>query len=198
MNRFRTCRGARCGRAATGHFLGWGFAEGGKVFAVRCTSPDAPIFDITRLKAEANPDATGRGEPGLALVSRIATYLAFVRWIALPPPSKNATQRGKQMVGIFEVRSGAYYAVTCTRRQRFRMEGKMDEVEWEIVRADIAMEKARLEANGDWAKWRESQTRTNLRRAALVAPADWAARASQGAAWTARRLGWRWDQREGR
>ena len=53
----------------------------------------------------------------------------------------------------------------------------MDEVEWEIVRADIAMEKARLEANGDWAKWRESQTRTNLRRAALVAPADWAARA---------------------
>ena len=34
----------------------------------------------------------------------------------------------------------------------------MDEVEWEIVRADIAMEKARLEANGDWAKWRESQS----------------------------------------
>ncbi len=40
----------------------------------------------------------------------------------------------------------------------------MDEVEWEIVRADIAMEKARLEANGDWAKWRESQAPTNLRR----------------------------------
>ena len=53
----------------------------------------------------------------------------------------------------------------------------MDEVEWEIVRADIAMEKARLEANGDWAKWREFQARTNQRRAALAAPADWTQRA---------------------
>src|SRR5271166_6901087 len=34
----------------------------------------------------------------------------------------------------------------------------MDKVEWEIVRADIAMEKARLKANGDWAKWEEFQT----------------------------------------
>ena len=74
----------------------------------------------------------------------------------------------------------------------------MDEVEWEKVRADIAMEKARLEANGDWAKWRESQARTNLRRAVFAAPAYWAARATQGAAWTPRRLGWPWDQREGR
>ena len=73
----------------------------------------------------------------------------------------------------------------------------MDEVEWEIVRADIAREKARLEANGDWAKWRESQARPNLRRAALAAPADWAARAAQGGAWTPRRLRWPWDQREG-
>jgi hypothetical protein len=27
----------------------------------------------------------------------------------------------------------------------------LDPVEWELVRADIAMEKARLKANGDWA-----------------------------------------------
>jgi hypothetical protein len=74
----------------------------------------------------------------------------------------------------------------------------MNEVEWEIVRADIAMEKARLEANGDWAKWRESQAPTNLRRDALAALADWRARAAQGAAWSPRRLGWRWDHTEGR
>ena len=72
----------------------------------------------------------------------------------------------------------------------------MDELEWEIIRADIAMEKARLEANGDMAKWRESQARTNLRRAALDTPADWAAQAAQGAAWTPR--SWPWDPREGR
>ena len=27
----------------------------------------------------------------------------------------------------------------------------LDPVEWELVRADIAMEKARLKANGDWS-----------------------------------------------
>jgi len=37
----------------------------------------------------------------------------------------------------------------------------MDEVEWEIVRADIAAEKARLKANGDWAKWEKFQAQTN-------------------------------------
>ena len=74
----------------------------------------------------------------------------------------------------------------------------MDEVEWEIVRADIAMEKARLEANGDWAKWRESQAPANLRLAALAGLADLRARTAQGAAWTPRRLRWPWDQGEGR
>ncbi len=39
----------------------------------------------------------------------------------------------------------------------------LDPVEWEIVRADIAMEKARLKANGDWAKWEDFQTQTNIR-----------------------------------
>jgi hypothetical protein len=39
----------------------------------------------------------------------------------------------------------------------------LDPVEWELVRADIAMEKARLKANGDWSKWEEFQTRTNAR-----------------------------------
>lgn len=53
------------------------------------------------------------------------------------------------------------------------MEEPMDKVEWEIVRADIAMEKARLKANGDWAKWEEFQTQSNRMRAAYTAPADW-------------------------
>ncbi len=46
----------------------------------------------------------------------------------------------------------------------------LDAVEWELVRADIAMEKARLKANGDWAKWEEFQARTNAR---FVARAEW-------------------------
>ncbi len=44
----------------------------------------------------------------------------------------------------------------------------LDPVEWELVRADIAMEKARLKANGDWAKWEEFQAKTNSRFAAHV------------------------------
>ena len=42
----------------------------------------------------------------------------------------------------------------------------LDPVEWELVCADIAMEKARLKANGDWAKWEEFQAQTNSRFAA--------------------------------
>ena len=50
----------------------------------------------------------------------------------------------------------------------------LDRVEWELVRADIAMEKARLKANGDWSKWEEFQTRTNakLERALIGWPAQ--------------------------
>jgi hypothetical protein len=44
----------------------------------------------------------------------------------------------------------------------------LDPVEWELVRADIAMEKARLKANGDWAKWEEFQAQTNAKFAAWV------------------------------
>jgi hypothetical protein len=40
---------------------------------------------------------------------------------------------------------------------------ELDPVEWELVRADIAMEKARLKANGDWSKWEEFQAQTNAR-----------------------------------
>jgi hypothetical protein len=43
---------------------------------------------------------------------------------------------------------------------------ELDPVEWELVRADIAMEKARLKANGDWSKWEEFQAQTNARFAA--------------------------------
>ncbi len=43
----------------------------------------------------------------------------------------------------------------------------LDPVEWELVRADIAMEKARLKANGDWAKWEEFQSQTNIRWARM-------------------------------
>jgi hypothetical protein len=52
----------------------------------------------------------------------------------------------------------------------------LDPVEWELVRADIAMEKARLKANGDWSKWEEFQIQTNARLAAYSAPLGWRAR----------------------
>ena len=53
------------------------------------------------------------------------------------------------------------------------MSGKdLDPVEWELVRADIAMEKARLKANGDWSKWEAFQAQTNARFGAYVAYAD--------------------------
>ena len=46
-------------------------------------------------------------------------------------------------------------------------ERPLDAVEWELVRADIAMEKARLKANGDWSKWEEFQRESNAMRARL-------------------------------
>ena len=52
----------------------------------------------------------------------------------------------------------------------------LDPVEWELVRADIALEKARLKANGDWAKWEEFQARSNAMRAGYAAPAGCDAR----------------------
>ena len=55
-----------------------------------------------------------------------------------------------------------------------------NQVEWELVRADIAMEKARLKANGDWAKWEEFQTETNYM---LAAYSDWRARESFALWW---------------
>lgn len=54
----------------------------------------------------------------------------------------------------------------------------LDPVEWELVRADIAMEKARLKANGDWAKWEEFQTQSNAMRAGYALP-RWTARATR-------------------
>jgi hypothetical protein len=55
----------------------------------------------------------------------------------------------------------------------------LDPVEWELVRADIAMEKARLKANGDWAKWEEFQAQTNSRFAAHVESASRMARSAR-------------------
>ena len=49
----------------------------------------------------------------------------------------------------------------------------LDPVEWELIRADIAMEKARLKANGDWAKWEEFQAQSNAMRAGYASPAAW-------------------------
>ena len=54
----------------------------------------------------------------------------------------------------------------------------LDPVEWELVRADIAMEKARLKANGDWAKWEEFQTRSNAMRAGYSPSRGWTARSA--------------------
>jgi hypothetical protein len=49
----------------------------------------------------------------------------------------------------------------------------LDPVEWELVRADIAMEKARLKASGDWAKWEKFQAHSNAMLSAHAAPAEW-------------------------
>jgi hypothetical protein len=49
----------------------------------------------------------------------------------------------------------------------------LDAVEWELVRADIAMEKARLKANGDWATWEKFQAHSNAMLSAYAAPAEW-------------------------
>ena len=54
-----------------------------------------------------------------------------------------------------------------------------DPVEWELIRADIAMEKARLKANGDWAKWEAFQAQTNARFTAHAASAGWLSRAAR-------------------
>ena len=55
----------------------------------------------------------------------------------------------------------------------------LDPVEWELVRADIAMEKARLRANGDWSKWEEFQAQTNSRVAAHSASIEKIRRAAE-------------------
>ena len=55
----------------------------------------------------------------------------------------------------------------------------LDPVEWELVRADIAMEKARLKANGDWAKWEDFQSQTNARFAAHADSAERLAHAAR-------------------
>jgi hypothetical protein len=56
---------------------------------------------------------------------------------------------------------------------------QLDPVEWELVRADIAMEKARLKANGDWSKWEAFQAQTNARFVAHAASAESMARAAR-------------------
>jgi hypothetical protein len=61
----------------------------------------------------------------------------------------------------------------------------LDPVEWELVRADIAMEKARLKANGDWSKWEEFQRKTNA-RLSFAASLDWRARERIALSWAVR------------
>ncbi len=55
----------------------------------------------------------------------------------------------------------------------------LDPVEWELVRADIALEKARLKANGDWSKWEAFQAQTNARFGAYAASRERMARAAR-------------------
>ncbi len=58
-------------------------------------------------------------------------------------------------------------------------ERTLDPVEWELVRADIAMEKARLRANGDWSEWEAHQAQTNARIAAHAASIEKLRRAAE-------------------
>src|SRR5271167_5019080 len=69
---------------------------------------------------------------------------------------------------------GARLSVSARQRIEPMPDKALDPVEWEIVRADIAMEKARLKANGDWAKWEEFQAQTNIRWARMrLLPIGW-------------------------
>ena len=69
---------------------------------------------------------------------------------------------------------GARLSVSARQRIEPMPDKALDPVEWEIVRADIAMEKARLKANGDWAKWEEFQSQTNIRWARMrLLPIGW-------------------------
>ena len=61
----------------------------------------------------------------------------------------------------------ARLAVAARQRIAPMPDKALDPVEWELVRADIAMEKARLKANGDWSKWEEFQSQTNIRWARM-------------------------------
>jgi hypothetical protein len=68
------------------------------------------------------------------------------------------------------------WGTPCCSRQRIELmpDKALDPVEWELVRADIAMEKARLKANGEWAKWEEFQSQTNIRWARVrLLPIGW-------------------------
>ncbi len=56
---------------------------------------------------------------------------------------------------------------------------ELDPVEWELVRADIAMEKARLKASGDWSRWEAFQEQTNARFASHAAASERMARAAR-------------------
>ena len=47
----------------------------------------------------------------------------------------------------------------------------LDAVEWELVRADITMEKARLKANGDWSQMEKFQAQSNAVLSAYTTPA---------------------------
>ena len=62
---------------------------------------------------------------------------------------------------------GECLSVSARQRIEPMPDRALDPVEWEIVRADIAMEKARLKANGGWAKWEEFQSQTNIRWARM-------------------------------
>jgi hypothetical protein len=56
---------------------------------------------------------------------------------------------------------------------------ELDSVEWELVRADIALEKARLEANGDFAKWEAFQSQADARYRARASSLEKTARAAK-------------------
>ncbi len=55
----------------------------------------------------------------------------------------------------------------------------LDPVQWELVRADIALEKARLAANGDFAKWEAFQARSDARYRARASSLEKTARAAR-------------------
>ncbi len=85
---------------------------------------------------------------------------------AIAAPQELAKKPSYVVLNCSSIQEGASFLDLMRRRSAVTSDEPtpnkaFDPVEWELIRADIAMEKARLKTNGDWSKWERFQTETN-------------------------------------